>query len=100
MCQGLVELALIPECDAQVVVRVDVLRPESQRLLVTCHRFVKLSQAQQRIAQVVVRFGEVGPNRKNLAISNGRLGEPPRTMFTLCQGNEGLELGCALCASG
>ena len=40
-----------------------------------------------------MHLGDVGPQRKNLAISRGSLGQPPGTMFALGQGNEGVQLG-------
>ena len=92
-CRGLVELALLPEDVAQVVVRLEEAGLESHRSLVLGRRFVELALVQQHVAQIVVHLGDVGPQRKNLAISRGSLGQPPGTMFALCQGNESIQLG-------
>ena len=78
---------------AQAVVRLEEAGPESHRPLELGRRFVELALAREHVAQVVVRLGDVGPQRKNLAISRGRLGQPPGTMLALCQGHESIQLG-------
>ena len=122
----LVELALLSQHVAQVVVRLGKIRPKSNRLPIPCHglvelallvkmlprllcawkrpglratavesgrRFVELALVREHVAQVVVRLGDVGPQRENLPISRGGLGQPPRAMFALRQGNESVQLG-------
>ena len=42
-----------------IVMRFGVVRPEGQRLVVTCRRLVELALVLQRIAQVVVCLGEI-----------------------------------------
>ena len=52
---------------------------------------VEFALRPQNAAQVVVHLGEVGTQRKNLAISRGRLGQPPGTMVALGLRNESVE---------
>ena len=93
LCRRLIELALPLEDETQVVVGLGKIGAESDRVLEMCRGLVELALAEQDVAQVIVRFGDVGPNRQNLAISRGRLDQPPGTMFAERQGNQGVKLG-------
>ncbi len=85
---GLVEFALAPEDVAQVIVCLEEARFKSRGLLILGCRFVQSALLDEHVAQVVVDLGGVGPQRERLAIGRGSLGQPPGTMFALCQGEQ------------
>ena len=66
---------------------------ECSRLLKQCCCFAELPLVQKHVAQVVVHLGDVRPQRKQLAIGGGCLGQPPSAMFALGQGSESIQAG-------
>ena len=85
--QRFVESSLQAADYSQVEVGHDEAGLASHRLLVLDRCFVELALGRKHVAQVV-HFGEAGLEGKNLAIGRGSLGQPPGTMFALCQGNQ------------
>jgi hypothetical protein len=78
---------------AQVVVGLDVIWRQRERVLKMRSGFVQLALLREDDAQVVVCVGDVGANRQNLAPSRGRRGQPSGAMFALCQGQQSVERG-------
>ncbi len=53
--------------------RLRQIRPQRQRLLITTDGRSRLSLAQPAVAQIIVSFGVVGPQRQRLLVSRNRL---------------------------
>ena len=82
-CRRLIQLALLPQNVAQVVERQEQGRLDRYGRFVVGHCFVGPPQLHKRIAQLVVRFSVVGPQRQNLSIGRRRFLQPPGTLLAL-----------------
>ena len=75
-CHRPLELPLLRQQDAQVVVRFGKAGPQGDRLLEACRRFAGLARSPEDDAQVVVGLGDIGTLRQNLSIGLGRFDQP------------------------